>query len=371
MDGNQQRVLDVGECGTGVWAADMARRFPHVSVLGIDLTPPTHDPGKHPPNLQFQTYDVNRGMSPFHGQFDFIQMRCVVAGLDDTAKTIEELMLSLKPGGFLTLIAGDAVNFRSEKGKPILMAKVSKEDTQPSVSEDGSWFLRILHEALMASKISGSDIIQGYKLIDLGLWNHSLCDPNTAGAASIYVPLGAWKTGMYYSEFLNYTTTSLVDTDPVKARKLQVAGTLMQQASLSLHLAFHPILLKHGVDRNTIEEWSRNVDHELNNVTHKIRYRFRSCWARRRSSDGRSAPSLPDPPGFSLLPSAISSLSFLHDNTGRKDPESSVESPYPGLEIYTTQEQAIAEMEKRNEAMRILPKAEVERAWEKKQKLAS
>jgi SAM-dependent methyltransferase len=123
----------------------MARRFPHVSVLGIDVAPLTNNPQKHPPNVQFQTYDINQGMAPFYGQFDFIQMRCVCIGVHDAAKVIQELLLSLKPGGFLTLIDGDIINFLSEQKKAIPMAKVCEEDEMASVSKDGSWWFRIAH----------------------------------------------------------------------------------------------------------------------------------------------------------------------------------------------------------------------------------
>ncbi|PVF98011.1 S-adenosyl-L-methionine-dependent methyltransferase, partial [Serendipita vermifera] len=332
MDGYQQRVLDVG-CGTGMWATDMAFRFPHVSVLGIDLAPLVHDPAKHPPNLRFQTHDINRGMNYFYDQFDFIQMRSVAPGLKDAAKTIQELQLCLKPGGFLALIDGDPVNFISDERKPVLMIKLSEEDTAPSVSEDGSWFVRIVHEFNEASRIAGSDMVHAHKLMDSGLWNHHLCDPDTAGAATFYMPIGAWAT----------------DPDPMKARKLQIVGTLMHENFLNVHSAFYPMLLKYGVEGNTVEEWSRNVDHEFRNLTCKLRVHFRACWARRRSLDGSSAPSLPDCPGFSPLPSALLSIPFLSDSSEPDYQQKMVEIPYPDIEFYTSQEQAIAEMEKRNE----------------------
>jgi hypothetical protein len=58
-----------------------------------------------------------------------------------------------------------------------------------------------------------------------------------------------------------YIIITPIDSNPVKARKLQIVGTLMQQAFLSLHVARHPILLKYGMEEETLKEWTRKTDH--------------------------------------------------------------------------------------------------------------
>jgi hypothetical protein len=120
----------------------MARRFPHVSVLGIDVIPPTYDPEKHPPNVQFQTYNINDGMGPFRDQFDFIQMRFVGIGVANVEETLRELALSLKPGGLFTLIEGD-MWVLNEQRMAMPMIKLPGDEAGTSSREDGSWVARI------------------------------------------------------------------------------------------------------------------------------------------------------------------------------------------------------------------------------------
>jgi SAM-dependent methyltransferase len=122
----------------------MARRFPHVSVLGIDIAPLTYDPKKHPPNLRFQTYNMNDGMGPFHNQFDFIQMRCVGSGVAKAEETLRELEMSLKPGGLFTMIDGDIWLFNEHK-TALPIAKLPGDEAGTSSREDGSWFARLTH----------------------------------------------------------------------------------------------------------------------------------------------------------------------------------------------------------------------------------
>jgi hypothetical protein len=53
---------------------------------------------------------------------------------------------------------------------------------------------------------------------------------------------------------------SSIDPNPAKARKLQVAGELMQSAIHDVHIAWQTFFLRHGMDNETLQEWSRNTD---------------------------------------------------------------------------------------------------------------
>lgn len=79
------RILDVG-CGTGAWALEMAARYPHADVVGVDILPPDrfHLSGwsvSNPallrtrlPNFLRRTYNMRIG-APFDGQsFDLIRL---------------------------------------------------------------------------------------------------------------------------------------------------------------------------------------------------------------------------------------------------------------------------------------------------------
>jgi hypothetical protein len=106
---------------------------------------------------------------------------------------------------------------------------------------------------------------------------------------------------------------------------------------------------------------------ELRDIPFKMWLRLLCCWVRRRGKDGSAAPILPNPPGFSLLPSDLSNLSFLSESQDQDVRKSDIEAPYPAIDVYLDRDHAISEMEKRNQATGALPKAEVEKIWEKKQ----
>jgi hypothetical protein len=59
----------------------MAKKFPHCDILGLDLAPAMFKLDEIPSNCRFEIDDINRGLSHYHGHFDFIHSRCIGSGV--------------------------------------------------------------------------------------------------------------------------------------------------------------------------------------------------------------------------------------------------------------------------------------------------
>ncbi|KAK4454189.1 S-adenosyl-L-methionine-dependent methyltransferase [Podospora aff. communis PSN243] len=94
------KILDVC-CGSGMWAIDMADRYPEHSVTGTDLAP--IQPSWVPPNLRFELDDA-RAPWMFRREFDLIHTSSTIhAGCwgDFKTEAIQQAFDSLRPGGWL------------------------------------------------------------------------------------------------------------------------------------------------------------------------------------------------------------------------------------------------------------------------------
>lgn len=118
----------------------MARKYPHVSVLGVDLSPTPLDQSLLPPNLSFEIDDVNEGLEHFHNQFDVIHMRSAMAGIKDIDKTIDDVQRCLKPGGLVILICADTRIY----GEDRLHAAKVPDTVREGANSEGSWFRKII-----------------------------------------------------------------------------------------------------------------------------------------------------------------------------------------------------------------------------------
>ena len=72
IDSHPHKILDLGT-GSGIWAIDMADKYPSASVIGADTA--AVQPNMIPPNLQFEVEDVTLEWLWAKNSFDFIHAR--------------------------------------------------------------------------------------------------------------------------------------------------------------------------------------------------------------------------------------------------------------------------------------------------------
>ncbi|KAI9742701.1 MAG: hypothetical protein M1818_003842 [Claussenomyces sp. TS43310] len=94
-----QDVLDIGT-GTGIWAIEMANKYPSANVIGTDLSP--IQPDYVPPNCCFQVDDVEEDWT-FGHKFDYIHSRMMVTCFRSFPAVIAKAFVGLKPGGYIEL----------------------------------------------------------------------------------------------------------------------------------------------------------------------------------------------------------------------------------------------------------------------------
>ena len=91
-----KRILDLGT-GTGIWAIEMADKFPETEVLGNDLSP--IQPRWAPQNLRFEVDDVEAEWA-FSGKFDFVHGCTLGGSIRDWPHLIKQCFDNTLPGGY-------------------------------------------------------------------------------------------------------------------------------------------------------------------------------------------------------------------------------------------------------------------------------
>ncbi|EOD49373.1 Methyltransferase type 11 [Neofusicoccum parvum] len=106
-----RRVLDVGT-GTGIWAIEVADRFPGAEVLGNDLSPV--QPQWVPPNVRFEVDDCEAPWT--HATpFDLIFARQLDGSISDWPALVRNMFGKTRPGGWTELHLFDT-HYRSDDG---------------------------------------------------------------------------------------------------------------------------------------------------------------------------------------------------------------------------------------------------------------
>lgn len=128
---NPKRILDVGTSylrlsrtrppqivdlapgtGTGIWATDIADKFPHAQVIGTDLSPV--GPGMQPDNVTFEIDDCCSEWVYPDDHFDFIHIRGLFGSIADWPRLYREAFRHVRPGGYIEQIEWSVHNRSSD-----------------------------------------------------------------------------------------------------------------------------------------------------------------------------------------------------------------------------------------------------------------
>ncbi|KAF8253316.1 S-adenosyl-L-methionine-dependent methyltransferase [Wilcoxina mikolae CBS 423.85] len=94
------RILDIGT-GTGIWAIDVADKFPAAEVIGTDLSP--IQPAWVPPNCKFEVDNAEQSWTFQADSFDYVHSRNLAQTIGDWEKYMSEAFRCTKPGGYCEL----------------------------------------------------------------------------------------------------------------------------------------------------------------------------------------------------------------------------------------------------------------------------
>ncbi|KAG9244357.1 S-adenosyl-L-methionine-dependent methyltransferase [Calycina marina] len=132
VPGDTVRILDWGT-GTGIWAIDMATRYPGAQVAGLDLSP--IQPHRHPQNLSFHIQDIDGEWDGLGFEtWNMIHMRQLNGSIADWPRTYAMAFRHLKPQvGYLEQIEID-------------LEPRCDDDTIPQFADLKSWY-RALDDA--------------------------------------------------------------------------------------------------------------------------------------------------------------------------------------------------------------------------------
>lgn len=118
-------------------AIEMAKQYPHASIIGVDLAPTPLDLSLCPPNITFQIDDITQGLTHFHGQFDVVHAQCISGGIQRFEEMMEDIERCLKPGGIAIFVDGDRTIYSTDR---LHSAKFPEEVPK----EEGSWFKKVV-----------------------------------------------------------------------------------------------------------------------------------------------------------------------------------------------------------------------------------
>ncbi|EPQ58002.1 S-adenosyl-L-methionine-dependent methyltransferase [Gloeophyllum trabeum ATCC 11539] len=241
----QPAIFDVGT-GSGSWALDMAKAFPHCNVVGVDLAP-IRVTGPLPENVRFEIDDANLGFAHYRQNFDVIHARAISAGIHDFKGLLREFANALRPGGVLLLADGE-MQLYDESKEPL----AALEPGEPGFT----WTQKVFFAAYNAMKNRGG-CIDSPTLTPR--WLQEDGHFTNIGWNKIFVPIGPW-----------------VETASPRERQM---AEMMRTNTLTHINGMAPLLLSEGYFPETVEKMQREAAIEVQSLRVHLYSRWNFAWA--------------------------------------------------------------------------------------------
>ncbi|GCE45810.1 ubiquinone/menaquinone biosynthesis C-methylase UbiE [Thermosporothrix hazakensis] len=165
--GRAQAVLDIA-CGPGEWALEVARRYPHCHVIGVDISSImiayanmcVQDEGLQ--HVEFYQKDVRPGLDYPDASFDVVHARLITSFLsaENWPHLLRECLRVLRPGGVFCTIECE------------MLGGIT---TSPSLTRYNSLFIQAMRKAghcfTETGDFAGVTAVQGRLLQEAGFVN--------------------------------------------------------------------------------------------------------------------------------------------------------------------------------------------------------
>ncbi|KAG9090833.1 hypothetical protein FRC06_000863 [Ceratobasidium sp. 370] len=248
LDGRQRRVLDV-RTQTGLWAEEVAIKFPNVDVKTIDVAPTI--PHLPRANLHHEVYDIHAGIMEPDGSFDIVHAQHTVAMIKDWRTLLKDMHRVLRPGGVLVFGELD----------PRLTAP---KDDRPAIHGPASQSARFLEEyrAALSSRgvlIEACGDIDSWLAPDNPLWGVY------PGSGFCNIVHRVWETPL----------NGLWHPDPL----MQEIGMLMAMNFCEFIGNARPLFLSSGFTDSEFDRWVEDMRREIRDPMSNVVIRYHAVYA--------------------------------------------------------------------------------------------
>ncbi|KAF9531530.1 S-adenosyl-L-methionine-dependent methyltransferase [Crepidotus variabilis] len=249
--GERKTCLDLG-CGAGSWIMDVARDFPHVSAVAVDLIP--MQATDMPQNLRSEVDDINLGLQHYNGDFDVVHARLIAAGVTDYHQMIDQIAHVVRPGGLVDLSEFDFYMYDANHQRILFE---SNDEIRPP------WWGRWMHYFHDAVKAKGGDVDAATNL------HH-------------WVSQNSLFEDVTYKEYW-LPIVPMVRVGP-NAEQLQKIDANMKINHVSFLGSGRPLLLGNGIPESVVELVERNAEREIGEQQIPQYTRLQCVTARKRRS---------------------------------------------------------------------------------------